>query len=259
MNRMYSVIASTSCVVVTLSMGAPAGADLIDFDSLQVGEIVAEQFAGMGVHIEVINDGHPSIDLGIIFDSFGSSGHDSDLEGPPWSSGNASSDVFANLLIIAENDVDANNDGLIDDPDDEAGGGSIIFRFDIPVFEFGFSLIDIETSESGPTASVMFFNDEVFVGMVDFSDLVDSGSAFFDPTIVFGNHSANHVQPMSFFNGIDPLEFNEVRFVLQGSGAIDNIFFASVPSPGATALVLLGLIIGGGGRRRRHVAQTNPY
>ena len=59
---------------------------------------------------------------------------------------------------------------------------------------------------------------------------------------------------MSFFNGIDPLEFNEVRFVLQGSGAIDNIFFASVPSPGATALVLLGLIIGGGGRRRRHVA-----
>ena len=250
MNRMYSVIASTSCVVVTLSMGAPAGADLIDFDSLQVGEIVNEQFAGMGVHIEVINDRHTSINLGIIFDSFGSSGHDRDLEGPPWSRGNASSDVFANLLIIAENDEDDNNDDLIDDPDDEAGGGSIIFRFDIPMIEFGFSLIDIENSEHGHGASVMFFNDEVFVGMVDFSDLVDSGSAFFDPTIVFGNHSANHIQPMSFFNGIDPLEFNEVRFVLQGSGAIDNIFFTTIPAPGPLAPLLFSLLAAVRRRRR---------
>ena len=250
MNRMYSVIASPSCVVVALSMGAPTMADLIDFDSLQVGEIVNEQFAGMGVHIEVINDRHTSINLGIIFDSFGSSGHDSDLEGPPWSSGNASSDVFANLLIIAENDVDANNDGLIDDPDDEAGGGSIIFRFDIPVFEFGFSLIDIETSESGPTASVMFFNDEVFVGMVDFSDLVDSGSAIFDTTIEFGNNSANHIQPMSFFDGNDLLEFNEARFFLEGSGAVDNILFTAIPAPGPLAPLLFSLLAAVRRRRR---------
>ena len=239
---MFSVFAPTGCVMVALSMGAPAAADLIDFDSLQTGEIVAEQFAGMGVHIEVINDGHPSINLGIIFDSFGSSGHDSDLEGPPWSGGNASSDVFANLLIIAENDVDSNNDGLIDDPDDEAGGGSIIFRFDIPIFEFGFSLIDIETTESAPNASVMFFNDSTLVGMIDFSDLVDPGSAIFDPTIEFGDNSANHVQPMSFFNGIGPLEFNEARFVLEGSGAVDNIFFTVVPAPGPLTLLLCSLL-----------------
>ncbi len=255
MNRMHSVIASTSCVVVTLSMGAPAVADLIDFDSLQVGEIVNEQFVGMGVHIEVINDGHPSINLGIIFDSFGSSGHDSDLEGPPWSGGgNASSDVFANLLIIAENDVDANNDNLIDDPDDEAGGGTIIFRFDTPIIEFGFSLIDIETNEHGINASVMLFNDETLVGTVPFSDLIDAGTPFFDPTIEFGDSSANHVLPISFFSGTDPLEFNEARIVLQGSGAIDNIFFTTIPSPGAAALILLSLIIGGGGRRRRRAA-----
>ena len=250
MNRMYSVIASTSCVVVALSMGAPTMADLIDFDSLQVGEIVNEQFAGMGVHIEVINDRHTSINLGIIFDSFGSSGHDRDLEGPPWSRGNASSDVFANLLIIAENDEDDNNDGLIDDPDDEAGGGSIIFRFDIPIIEFGFSLIDIENSEHGHGASVMFFNDEVFVGMVDFSDLVDSGSAFFDPTIVFGNNSANHIQPISFFNGINPLEFNEARFFLEGSGAVDNIFFTAIPAPGPLAPLLFSLLAAVRRRRR---------
>ena len=247
---MYSVMVPTGCVVMALFIGAPAGAPWSACDHRQGGEIVNEKCAGMGVPIEVINDRHTSINLGIIFDSFGSSGHDRDLEGPPWSRGNASSDVFANLLIIAENDVDANNDGLIDDPDDEAGGGSIIFRFDIPVFEFGFSLIDIETSESGPTASVMFFNDEVFVGMVDFSDLVDSGSAFFDPTIVFGNHSANHVQPMSFFNGIDPLEFNEVRFVLQGSGAIDNIFFTTIPAPGPLAPLLFSLLAAVRRRRR---------
>ena len=250
MNRMYSVIASTSCVVVALSMGAPTMADLIDFDSLQVGEIVNEQFAGMGVHIEVINDRHTSINLGIIFDSFGSSGHDRDLEGPPWSRGNASSDVFANLLIIAENDEDDNNDDLIDDPDDEAGGGSIIFRFDIPIIEFGFSLIDIENSEHGHGASVMFFNDEVFVGMVDFSDLVDSGSAIFDTTIEFGNNSANHIQPMSFFDGNDLLEFNEARFFLEGSGAVDNIFFTVIPAPGPLAPLLFSLLAAVRRRRR---------
>ncbi len=251
---MYSVFAPKGCVVAALFLGAPAAADLIDFDSLQTGEIVAEQFAGMGVHIEIINDGHPSIDLGIIFDSLSTGNSDPDLEGPPWSRGNAASDVFANILIIAENAVDANDDGLIDRPDDEAGGGTIIFRFDTPIIEFGFSLIDIETNEHGINASVMFFNDGILVGTVPFSDLIDAGTPFFDPTIEFGDSSANHVQPISFFSEGDPLEFNEARLVLQGSGAIDNIFFESVtgpvPAPGPLSLLLCSLLTAVGRRRR---------
>jgi hypothetical protein len=43
--------------------------------------------------------------------------------------GAGNTEALHTLLIIAENDIDANNDGCIDDPDDEAGGGSLFFEF----------------------------------------------------------------------------------------------------------------------------------
>ena len=50
----------------------------------------------------------------LCFDSLLSNTADPDLEGPPWATGNLAPDtVLGNVLIIAENDVDSDVDGLI--------------------------------------------------------------------------------------------------------------------------------------------------
>ena len=52
------------------------------------------------------------------------------------------------MLIIAEDDVDSDVDGLVDDPDDEVNGGSITFRFDDPVRLGVIGLLDLEGNEA---------------------------------------------------------------------------------------------------------------
>ena len=51
--------------------------------------------------------------------------------------------VLGNLLIIAENDIDGNGDGFIDNPDD-AGvrpAGALFFDFNSPLTSFGIDIL----------------------------------------------------------------------------------------------------------------------
>ena len=134
---------------------------VIDFDHLDTGEIVDEQFAGFGVHISTVNGGSGP-DLGIVFDSANPTGGDTDLGtpnedfgGPGIGAGGGAGQPGENdtalgkLLIIAEDAVDADGDGLIDDPDDEVGGGVITFDFDQPTDVLSVQIVDIDGNESG--------------------------------------------------------------------------------------------------------------
>lgn len=236
------------------ALGAFAGAAqavIIDFNTLQHGEIVTNQFAGQGLNISAINPNRP-FDLAIIFDANETNTADPDLEGPPWAGGNlAISDTETDLmkmLILAENNNGA-GDGIVDTPDDEGmrPAGDLIFDFVTRQTHFGFDIVDLEgvMAEAG---SVEFFANGSSVGSVAFSEFTNNASIFFDSSVVFGNNTANRIQP------IDILDVNQIagafdRVVIHmgGSGAVDNIYY--VPTPGSFAM--LGIAGVAGFRRRR--------
>ena len=96
----------------------------------------------------------------MIFDSGNPTGGDEDLQTP--GPGENNDTPLGNLLIIAEDDVDADNDGLVDDPDDSAEGGTIRFDFSTTVTFFGFQVIDVDSKEID--AIVLFdINDNILV------------------------------------------------------------------------------------------------
>ncbi len=180
---------------------------------LPAGTMVDSQWHGVDIHISTVNfrPGHP--DQAIIFDSLNPTGGDNDLGGPTWGNGNIPDDtVLGNLLIIAEDAVDSNSDGLVDDPDDEAKGGIIFFQSNEPHCYFGFDLIDIEPNESN-NGHLVITLDGGGAYVVTFNNF---------PGADFGNHSANRFMIIAQQLGDT---FKEVEFHLNGSGAVDNIIF----------------------------------
>ena len=122
---------------------------LLNFDQNDAGEaiaagaVIANQYSAFGVSISAKNRSHGP-DLAIAFDSANPTGNDYDLQTPRADGERGNDQALNNLLIVAENDRDDNNDGLVDDPDDNAGGGKIYFEFSEPTRIEALTLIDIE-------------------------------------------------------------------------------------------------------------------
>ncbi len=231
---------------------ALAGIITVDFDSLDRGQIIDDEYDTpqyLGLKISVINlGGGPN--LGVAFDSENYTGGDDDLASP-WDGGNiASNEVLGKMLIIQEHGGDSNGDGMLDGrygtpngygPDDEAGGGEIIFEFDTAINEFGFDTID--TEETG--YYLKFYNNGVNVtggdGKITWTEL-----EIRDPSIDYGNNFANRIAPIntSEFGVSSP--FDKVIVSFAGSGAIDNIIYQSnsapVPEPSEYALMAIAVI-----------------
>lgn len=241
------VLCILTAFLFLVSWTGEAGAITVDFDSLAHGEKASGQFrADYGLTISAENRGGGP-DLAIIFNSTLTGTRDPDLE-DAWSGGNIASETLNNLLIIAENGRDSNHDGLIDHPDDEGSSpaGSIFFDFDNPITSFGFDMIDIEgPDEFGKDSGffAVFYDGDTVLASVGFSDLIDPTSPFFDPTIAYGNNTANRIQPIMAAQ-LDLDRFDRVEINLGGSGAVDNISFdpAPVPEPSTVCLVGLGLL-----------------
>jgi len=210
-----------------------AEALVLDFDDLSSGEIVSSQFLeSYGVMISANNPTGP--DIAIIFDSLNPTGWDDDLAGH-WAGGNLASEnaVLDKILIIAENDIDKDLDGLIDDPDDEGSrpAGSLFFDFEYPLCSVGFDIIDVEgPSEFGNDSGFVatFFMDGSELARVGFDQFINENSLFFDSTIDYGNNKANRISPitvdaLSVFTSTSITAFDKVEFNLGGSSAIDNI------------------------------------
>jgi hypothetical protein len=236
--------------------GSDANAVTIGFDDLATGEIVDSQYlASHGVTISGVSLVPGGADLAITFDSGATGTADPDLEGLPWSGGNLATlgAELEKILILPENTIDGDGDGLIDDPDDQGRrpAGFFSFAFETPIVEFGLDLIDIEPpSEFG---KLSFFSEGALVGTIAFEDLP---SLVGDPDFVFGDNTANRVQPIdaSYF-GAD--NFDLVIVNMGGSGAVDNITFSVAPEPGTLLLIGLGLT-GVAASRRGAVRRVRP-
>ena len=188
----------------------PMPVEPLDFDwapnsvANPAGMIVAEQWASMGMHVSATNKtvGHPN--KAILFDSEEPTGDDFDLVTPGW--GPQNDTAYGMLLIVPENDYDLDADGLVDFPDDEAGGGVIIFNFDELTLLAGLTLIDIDLDE---TVQIRGFRGEALV-----MDLPITG---------IGDNSAMDIGFPS--EAIDSLEVD-----FSGSGAIAELGFIPCPA-----------------------------
>jgi hypothetical protein len=210
---------------------------------LQHGTIVSDQFVSQGVHISVDNRGGGP-DAALIFNSEESGTEDSDLErGNRWARGNLDdlTEELGNLLIIAENVIDSNNDGLVNRPNDEGSrpAGSIYFDFDYTITSFGFDLIDVEgpdeySDDSGFFAA--FYDGDDLMKSIGFDELITRDDA------VFGNNSANRIASFTV-EELGLPGFNRVEINMGGSGGITTIAYTPVvPEPTTMLLVGLGLL-----------------
>ena len=168
-------------------------------EALPAGTEVGSQWHLFDIHVSAVNNRASHPDKVIIFDSSNPTGDDWDLGGP-----------WGNILIIAEDDVDANGDGLVDDPDDEAKGGIIIFHSNNSCSSLGFDLIDFEENEgnSGTLVIILESGGSINIPFTDFEGTV------------WGDNSHNSISiPAEDIGGT----FRQVEFHFNGSGAIDNI------------------------------------
>lgn len=231
---------------VLLLAASGASADILDFNSIPAGSFVTNQFVGShGIGIAAVNPNR-SHDVATLYDSLGSGGADTDLEGPAWSGGNLAADGvrLGNVLIIAENIDDANNDGIIDSPDDEGNrpSGSLILEFSTAQMQLGFDVVDLEDDELG---SIELWLNGSLEETINFADFLDSNSEYYDASVDFGDNHANRLMPLTPERS---LAYDRLVINLGGSAAVDNVFYA-IPAPSGIALAGLGL--GLVARRRR--------
>ncbi len=197
--------------------------DVINFENNTPGEIVSELFSTGGLGPVAVQGTTPSLgaaNTALIFDSSNPTGGDPDLGSPNVDFGGpgvgaaggagspfANENALGNILILAEDLVDADNDGLIDDPDDADQNNSLM-RFDFSAVGLvairSITVIDFEPSENPPIAN--FFG----AGGV----LIDSRD--------LGNPGDNGVQISNFSIG----GVQSITIEINGSGGIDAIAFA---------------------------------
>lgn len=197
---------------------------VIDFERLPAGTILSSVRANRGAGpIGVLGSYPPlgNVNAAVVFDSSHPTGGDADLGspnedfgGPGIGVGGSAGSPFENttalgkVLIIAEDLVDGNGDGLVDDPDDADSAGPLTLDFAAiaPVTLKSVTVIDID-GQSGGTPRVDLFDE-------------------------LGHEVGSVPLPMTGNNGAAVVDLGDVSGVwsikvrLRGSGAIDDIVFA---------------------------------
>jgi hypothetical protein len=235
----FAFRAAAALALQLLPTAAPALT--LDFEDRAHGDVVSDQYQGVGVDI-VVDNVNRDHDTGVAFDTGTSGNVDVDLEGP-FSVGNLAGLDVGRILVINQNDEGC-SDGVCDVPDDEGRrpAGTITLDFDFLLSSFGLDLIDIDntTVEQG---SIAFFVGGTPLLAVDFQSLFcPSGSGVLcDPTLVAGNHSANRVQ--AFTEQVVGGTFDRVVIAMGGSGGVDNLVATPVPEPATLALAAPALAL----------------
>ena len=214
-------------------------AETIDFFDVQPGTILSNVFGDGGsgpIGVFGLNpDFPPNINAAVVFDSSAPTGSDVDLGtphtdfgGPGVGLGGRSVSAFpndtslGNILIVAEDLIDENNDDLVDDPDDaNLVGARLSFDFSAvaPATIHGITIIDVEAVEPGATLQLFDQLDNLLTTVI-LPPVGDNGVAH----LVFG--------PV---DGVYRMDIN-----LNGSAAIDNILFTPVPEPATAGLLIIG-------------------
>lgn len=243
LNRL--ICSTVAGAAVAVSGASAASAAQLYFSSRQHGEIVNTQYTNSPYFVTISADnlvaGHP--DLAVVFDTQATGTADPDLE-DPWDMGNLVGKTLNKALIIAENSVDANGNGLIDSPDDEGASpaGTILFKYKYGQKQFGLDLIDFESGNGVNNSYLSFTNKTAGITKtIFFKDFITPASPYYDPTVVFGNNSANRIKPITSTQ-LGLVNFSEVRVHFATSGAIDNIIFETtlpiaIPEPASLAFM----------------------
>jgi len=214
----------------------PAAVDVITFEGSPAGTVVSQLFTATGAGPIAVQGHNPFLgaaNAALLFDSAFPTGGDFDLGTPHIHFGGTgigaggASGPFVNdeprgkVLIVAENLVDWDGDGLVNSPDDlnAAATTNATLRFDFaaigPVTLHGLTVIDVEASELPP-----------------FLTYLDAD----------GNGLGTFTLPATGDNGVAEVELGGVEGVSQlvvhmrGSGAIDDLRFSRV-SLGSIAFV----------------------
>ena len=227
-----------------------ASAAVINFNGFQNGRHVNDEYASLGVTFSADNYRPGGPNIAILFDSDLNTTPDDDLEfGSAWSAGNIRFERLDKFLIVAENVTDTSPaDGFVDNPDDEADGGTIFMKFNTPQTSIGFDLIDVELTPE--IDRVEFLRLGVPLASITFAQFTTPGP-FFEPGVVYADRSANRISPISIAD-LGTVPFDEVRWYMPECAAIDNIVFDNTPIPEpATAALALGAIVPALALRRR--------
>ncbi len=165
-------------------------------------------------------------DRALIFDTSLSNTADTDLEASHFLTGNVGlgeQDAFGNALIVAENLIDVDGDGLIDSPDDNGGGGWAHFDFtSTEVMSLGFDILDIDAGEESDFFA-WIYDDFGSYQRLTGTELRDSfGST--EGTLVFADSSANRVDPITAAQ-LSLTNISGILFSLPHGGAFDNLSF----------------------------------
>ncbi|MBK1830680.1 PEP-CTERM sorting domain-containing protein [Verrucomicrobiaceae bacterium R5-34] len=211
----------------------------VSFDEVSAGLdhgtlFSGDEYASSGVTFSVDSNGqHNQL---LIFDTDVSSTRDTDLENP-FIGGNLQGITgLGNALIIAENVIDRNGDGLVDNPDDEARGGTIGVVFaNEQVTDVGFNLYD--TPENSRSDVSIVFKDSSGAEVIwRADDLIANGS-----NVEFGNHYGNSFTDITAAS-LGLTNIKSIDFNIE-SGAVDHLHFcAVVPEPSSVALLGLGAL-----------------
>ena len=158
-------------------------------------------------------------DRALVFNTGLTGTADSDLEAS-FSSGNAAGDTFDNIMIVAENMIDADGDGLIDSPDDNGGGGYAWFDFESThISNVGFDVFDIDSGEVDAFGAFLY-DDYGTASFLSGTQLAGS----FGTGVQWGDHSANHFDSIQAAD-LGLANISGLVFTLPNGGGFDNITF----------------------------------
>ncbi len=196
----------------------PPACDVIDFNAVPTGTQLSDQLGIVVVSVD--NNQGPNI--GTIFNSSNPPDHCEDLGtpnvdfgGPGIGRGGSAGEAGENstaqeqLLIIAENDRDQDNDGLLDDPDDDSDGGTITLDFTKLVDILSVRMIDIEEEGS-------------YVKLYD-KDLIEIVTI---DALALGDNSSQLLP-------VDVTQVFRMVVKFKGSGALDDISYCESTTAGA--------------------------
>jgi hypothetical protein len=177
-----------------------------NFDFLPAGTQLMSQYGGLT--LTALNaSGGP--DKAIVFDSNNPTAGDEDLGTP--GNGDGNDTALDGLAIIAENDVDSDNDGLIDSPDDNAAGGTLVFDFACAMQVTEVGLVDIEEQNAN----------------IELINYVDHDNDPVTPMILDIVHT--ETVPALSDNSVQSVDLSSAPFAVQmrvnlpGSGAVSNV------------------------------------
>tara|TARA_R110002110_G_scaffold404606_1_gene623168 strand:- start:205713 stop:208631 length:2919 start_codon:yes stop_codon:yes gene_type:complete len=179
----------------------------VDFNLMPEGSIIdSNNWLVDNTSITVLNSGLGP-DKATVINSNNVNNGEQNLQAP-WSKGNIQNEVTGHILIIADNDIDSNHDGLIDHPLPEGANpsGILTFKFDTPAYEFGWDIFNLEYGPEVQASEIIFYDKHGRNTTVPFESFLEPDSPFYDSTISLGSHSANRISPIK----VEDLELSEI-------------------------------------------------